>query len=243
MFAELKDSIKRKVDEARRERSETPELISFMVLRRSIGWLGFLLPFVLILGSFLFGKCSQIQPSISHYYFTNMREVFVGILCSVGLFLFSYRGYSRLDGISANFAGLFSLGIALFPTSKIAQPCQTDVVSFMPWEANASIHFLCAALFFLILAYMSLFLFTKSRHKWEDQTPEKRMRNTIYKACGYMMVFSIVMIALSKPVFHSDDNSLIVFWFETTALVAFGISWLIKGEALFRDKLRTVNGH
>lgn len=243
MFAELRDRIKRKVDEAGRERSETPELISFMVLRRSIGWLGFLLPFVLILGSFLFGKCYQIQPSISHYYFTNMREVFVGILCAVGLFLFSYRGYSRLDGISANLAGLFSLGIALFPTSKIEQPCQADVVSFMQWEANECIHFSCAALFFLTLAYMSLFLFTKSRYKWEDQTPEKRKRNTIYKLCGYMMVFSIMMIAMSKPVFRAGDDSLVVFWFETLALLAFGISWLIKGEAIFRDKLRTVNGH
>lgn len=244
MLRRLAEAIRVKFEEVSRERSETPELISFLTLRKSIGWLGCLLPFVLILGSLLFGDCHQVQPSISHYYFTNMREVFVGILCAVGLFLFSYRGHSRLDSISANLAGVFGLGVAVFPTDKIAiQNCQTDVVSFIQWEANASIHYSCAALFFLTLAFMSLFLFTKSKYKWEDQTPEKRGRNLVYKVCGYLMIFSIAIIAVRVPLFHADDNSRIVFWFETLALLSFGISWLTKGEALLRDKLKTVGGH
>lgn len=240
MLSTMIDGIKMKFRQLARERSDMPELISFLTLRKAVGWLGFSLPFVLILGSFLFGNCQQVQPSISHYYYTNMREVFVGILCAVGLFLFSYRGYSMLDSLAANLAGLFGLGVALFPTDRIpGQPCQSDVLSLIKTNTSAMIHYSCAAFFFLTLAFMSLTLFTRSKYQKQDQTFQKRRRNMIYKVCGYLMIVSIVTIAL----FGSHTDGPMVFWFETLALLSFGISWLTKGEVLFADKVFTVKGH
>ncbi len=219
------------------ERSVEPEVISYQTLRNAIGWLGIMLPVSLIIGSFLFGPCDVIQPSISHYYYTNMREVFVGLMCAVSLFLFSYRGYSRLDSMASNLAGLFSLGVALFPTNVIENyHCQHEVVSFITIRFHNIIHFSCAGLFFFTLAMMSLFLFTKSNKPKEEQTDEKQTRNTVYKVCGAIMLISIVIIAISKPVLKVDDKSQITFWFETVALIAFGISWLTKGEMLFGDR-------
>ena len=162
------------LSELNQKRSAEPEVISFQTIRRTVGWLGIALPFILVLGSFLFDKGYVIQPSISHYYFTNMREIFVGVLCAVSLFLFTYKGYSRMDGIAANVAGVFSLGVALFPTDVILDyPSQNDVVSFVNLSFHSIIHFTCAGLFFLTLAFMSLFLFTMSKHPdKKDQTPE-----------------------------------------------------------------------
>lgn len=217
--------------------SPDPELISFQTIRRAVGWLGILLPPVLVVGSFLFGNDRVIQPSISHYYFTNMREIFVGVLCAVSLFLFTYKGYSKLDGRASNLAGFFSLGVALFPTNVIPDfPAQQDVVSFISISFHNVVHFTCAALFFLTLAFISLYLFTRSKHmRREDQTPQKRTRNVVYKLCGWIMIGSLVTIAFSAFM-NVDKTNQVTFWFETLALLAFGISWLTKGEALFGDK-------
>lgn len=63
-------------------------VISYLALRKAIGYLGIALPFVVVLGAWLL-KGLGIQSSISDYYFTDMRDVFVGILFSIGVFLAS----------------------------------------------------------------------------------------------------------------------------------------------------------
>jgi len=52
---------------------------------------------VLILGKILYFRDPGIQDSISSYYYTDMRDVLVGSLCAIGVFLWSYRGYDDPD--------------------------------------------------------------------------------------------------------------------------------------------------
>jgi len=217
------------------KRSDTPEIISFQTIRRAVGFLGLLLPAVLVAGTYLFSICRQIEPSISHYYYTSMREVFVGTLCSVSLFLFTYKGYSRLDSLASNAAGFFILLVAIFPTDFLLDnACQQDVRAPIYLPFHKVIHLTSAALFFLTLAAMSYFLFTKSDFPAEQQTPEKKTRNGIYRMCAIVMVLSLVIILFGF--IFDTGNSTLTFWFETLALVSFGVSWLTKGEALFGDK-------
>ncbi len=61
---------------------------SYMTLRKAVGWIGLLLPFVLMLGGYFIFKGKFVESSISYYYHTGMRDVFVGALCAVALFLF-----------------------------------------------------------------------------------------------------------------------------------------------------------
>ena len=72
---------------------------SYLALRKAVGWIGILLPFALMLGGFLIFKEEIIQESISHYYYTGMRDVFVGALCAVALFMFFYSGYNKGLGV------------------------------------------------------------------------------------------------------------------------------------------------
>jgi hypothetical protein len=217
--------------------TENPALISFMALRKAVGSLGIALPFVVWVGSYLFGNCDGIKPSISDYYYTNMREIFVGILCAISLFLFTYKGYSKLDNWSANIAAFFALGIAFFPTTFFEGiNCEKNVDNFITTSNSSIIHFTSATIFFLTLAFMSICLFTKTNNQNQANalTQEKLIRNKIYIGCGWTIICSLVIILL-----HQKDilpSSLpITFIFETVALVSFGISWLIKGEALFGD--------
>jgi amino acid transporter len=98
------------------------------------------------------------------------------------------------------------------------------------------VHLTFAALLFLTLAFFSLFLFTKSK-KGESPTPEKLIRNKIYIICGITIILCIISIAIYKLFIQTANPiSAFVFWAETIALIAFGTSWLTKGETLFPDE-------
>jgi small-conductance mechanosensitive channel len=152
-----------------------------------------------------------------------MRDVFVGAICSIALFLFFYKGYDKWDNRAASLAGFFAVGIALFPT-----------VEQKPYNWVAIVHFICATSFFLILSAYSMFIFTRKEHK-----PSKRKlaRNKIYIICGSVMITCLVAIMIFFIFFEAGNpQSTFVFWAETLALVAFGVSWLTKGGTFYPDK-------
>jgi hypothetical protein len=190
-----------------------------------VGWIGLLLPFVLMLGGSLIFNGKLVEGSISYYYHTGMGDVFVGALCAVALFLFFYSGYNKWDDWAGNLGGLFAIGVALFPTTKCG-----------PVDWVGVVHLVSAILFFLVLASFSLFLFTKTE-KGKKPKGRKKKRNRIYIACGTIMVVSLAAIAVFK-IWLSDDypECPFVFWGETAALAAFGVSWLTKGEAIYPDR-------
>ncbi len=211
--------------------NEQPLVFSYLELRKAIGVLGIALPFVLAIGAAtIFG--TGIQSSISAYYHTGMGDVFVGILCVIGFFMFSYRGYknTRCDNFAGNLACVLAVGVALFPVAPDvgATSCATNV----GW-----VHIACAMMFFSTLTYFSLFLFTKTDQK--EPSRRKLARNKVYKACGYTMGSCILLIAvyyflkdtLASPLKAYQP----IFWLEALAILAFGVSWLTKGEAILGD--------
>ena len=205
-------------------------IISYLSLRRVIGVLGITLPFFLAIGAAVFFQ-ESIQTSISSYYYTGMRDVFVGTLWAIGFFLVSYKGPDPIDNILGNLACGFAIGITLFPT-------QPDSGASENAEWIGGLHFTFAALFFLTLIVFSLFLFTRTN---KDIPPTKRklLRNKVYIGCGIVMALSIILVAIYSFLPNQELLSITkynpVFWLEASAIVAFGISWLIKGEALLKD--------
>ena len=200
-------------------------IISYLTLRKIVGLLGMSLIPILVLGSFILDHTQEIQVSVSAYYHTSMRNALVGIICAISLFLLSYNGYTWQDSLASKLAGLFALGIAFFPTS--ATNDKGDIMS--------KLHYITSGIFFVILSYMSIFLFTKSSG---NMMPEKKIRNRIYRVCGIIMIISVIGIPIADiPAIHNRivllNPTLIL---ETFALMSFGFSWLIKGEFLLKDK-------
>lgn len=205
------------------KQDHTALIHSYHSLRKAVGWIGILLPLVLILGHIVIFGGDEPLDNMSVYYHTGMRDIFVGSICAIALFLFFYRGYDRWDDISADIAGLSALGVAFFPT-----------VADGPWDWAAWVHFICAAFFLVILALISIFLFTRGE---EHPTGMKRNRNIIYRVCGIIMLTSLAAIALFFLLFDGiNSDSGFVLIAETVTLMAFGISWLTKGGTLYPDK-------
>ena len=81
-------------------------LISFLQLRRAIGWCGIALPIFLFLAfTFQYPHCS-LPPSISHFYYTGLGTYFTGTLFAVAIFLFHYRMSEKIDRLAAQVAAV-----------------------------------------------------------------------------------------------------------------------------------------
>jgi hypothetical protein len=197
-------------------------VFSYLTLRKVIGLLGTLLPFVLAVGGrTLFGL--EIQGSISAYYHTPMGDVLVGMLFAIGFFLLSYRGYEPVDDFAGTVAWIAACGVALCPV----------------YSSVGYLHHIFAFLFFVSLIYFALVLFTKTD---PDGTPTKRklQRNLVYRVCGVLMSLCVALIPL-QALLPSALRSRVraydpVFWLESLAIVAFGVSWMVKGGALLQDE-------
>jgi hypothetical protein len=217
-------------------------IISYKNLRRLIGILGISLPFLCLLGLLI--TLTPLQTSISHCYYTNIRDVFVGIMIGVSMFLITYNGYDDTDDRVTNFTGIFGIGLALCPCLfEVGTKTNVGYFNLNPLISNI-IHTTCAALFFLLLAYNSIFLFTKTKDK-NSMTINKKKRNIVYITCGIVMVvlmllLVVLVIMLGQETFNSEP---IAFTIESFMLFAFGISWLVKGETIFRDKVNTTTSN
>ncbi len=94
-------------------------LVSHLTLRRTVGILGVLLPLLLAIGCFVVGpSCTELLESISHYYDTEVGDVFVGILFAIAWFLFAYRVCSVI--MLACIASI-ALYVTLFEDTAIAR--------------------------------------------------------------------------------------------------------------------------
>ena len=223
-----------------RTTSKNPAVLSYYAMRRAVGLTALTLPFALGIGSILvalFGPHHALphpllQRSISDYYYTPMRDYYVGSLCAIGAFLACSRGYDLLDEITGYLAGVFAFGVAFFPSFNPRGTHYTHLdVEF------GYTHTSFAALMFLILAYICVFLFRKSSPD-KPLTRRKRHRNQIYGICGLVMVVCMVaLVGLTiRATVERRHPSHWLFWFEALALAAFGVAWLTKGEGILRDK-------
>ncbi|MEV0809575.1 DUF998 domain-containing protein [Micromonospora sp. NPDC050200] len=207
------------------------DMVTVRRLRLGIGVVGIALPFVLTAGNALFAGRLTLLESISGAYHTAMRDVFVGSMCAIGVFLVCYR-YRPLDDALSSVAGVLAVVVALFPTASGAGDgpvSGTDVLV-------GRVHQVCAAALFLLLAGFCLFLFTRTDPAVVPVTPEKLVRNRVYRVCGAVIVVAVALAPASTLLPDAVRETVKpVFWCETVAVLAFGIAWLVKGEAIIRD--------
>ncbi len=200
---------------------------NYLNLRKAIGLIGILLPFILVIGGFLTGF--SLQRSLSSYYHTPMRDVFVGSLFAIAVFMWSYRGYDRRDAVAGNLACILGLGVALFPVAP-----QSEATAIQ--RVLETLHCISTCGFFLVLAYFSLVLFRLSDQKFPGKM--KIIRNRIYTVCGYTIIIGLVVIGIvSIPAIQPKMVRFRpVFWLEALIVFVFGVSWFTKGQTIFKDK-------
>ena len=186
--------------------------INTIRLRALIGWLGMLLPWIVVL---LIG---YIPQSISATWYTNACTVFMIVLGSASFLLISYKGYEFIDDVLLTCSGIAGLGICLFPCSISDVHEKVGTFLIDNYLSNI-IHCAFAVIFFCLLAYNSIFLFTKSVG---EVTKKKKARNIIFIVCGIGMLASFLILITNIPCK--------VWVTEMIALFFFGVSFLTKAN-------------
>src|SRR3954453_1204141 len=207
-------------------------VISYLGVRRAIRAVGLLLPILLgPVGWLVFGV--EIQDNMSSYYHTLLRDVFVGALCTIGVFLFCYRGYDWIESWSANLGCLSALGLALFPLDANSDPLHQR--SFVGW-----LHTVSGGVFFLTLAFYSLYHFPSTRAEKHESAPHEAERNFVYRISGVVILLSLIAMGAYLLLFPEGwrrrfDDYNFLFWMEWVAVWAFAAAWLTKGRAILAD--------
>jgi hypothetical protein len=78
------------------------------------------------------------QTSISAYYYTPVRAIFVGAMIAVGLSLIVYKGRSTWEDASLNFAGMLAPVVAVAPTTDVGR-CWSVVPTPLPVKPDGSL--------------------------------------------------------------------------------------------------------
>lgn len=209
-------------------------MFTYRRLRQAIGYLGIGLP-VLLVGFSLFPVFkTEIQPSISAYYYTNLRDIFTGTLAAVGFFMISYRGHRdpsvwKNGQLLTNIAGVMAIGVAFIPDAPKAE--HQEVFSLIPnyYSWLSKLHYLFAALLFGIFALLAINVFTIGQNKAENIPVSTINENNIYRFCGRAILVLIILVPVSKIIDLFRYSTLVL---EALALFFFGTAWLIKGRAL-----------
>ncbi|MFD2941380.1 hypothetical protein [Flavobacterium notoginsengisoli] len=208
------------------------DVMTYRSIRRAIGYLAISLPIILlVLSCFSFFQ-TDIQHSISHYYYTNLREIFTGTLCAVGLFLIRYEGHNnpslwKNDKLLTNIGGIMAIGVAFIPTTP--DTFSQKIYSLIPYDIKwlGCLHYAFAAILFLILALLAINVFTIGQKK-ESNINEVAYENHIYRFCGYSILLFMILIPICSYLKYNYTTLI----FEALSLFAFGTAWLIKGRAL-----------
>jgi hypothetical protein len=223
-------------DELARKPGGTLYLESWFLMRLVVGLLGVLMPFLLIAGdAILFPRGPLPGGSLSSYYHSGMRDVFVGILCVVGVFLIAYMAlHWNWDNAITMGAGAAAIVVALVPTNVGAGGIQTPVQQKFGQDDVAHVHFIAAGVFVVLLAVMSLRFGRR-----EDEVGRNRRWRSWHFACGLVILAALVLLAVAEWAgVHSVAGLSVLLFVEVVSTLAFGLSWLIKGGELSQTLVR-----
>jgi hypothetical protein len=213
---------------------------SYKALRNAIGWLTFGLPWAVFLGFWVISAHHQfsclmpvgdkLPDSLSGYYYSDMRDVFVGAMCSAGVFLFFYRGADSNQRRLTNLAGLCAVLIALFPTTRpalAASNCGPVIPAGMQSAPSWSAWVHAGSLVVLMTSIAAVILL------WRSKESKHRSRNW-YLVCVILM-FAAGALALIQEFFFDKQAHSLAPWLlyaEVMAFLAFGVAWFVNGAPI-----------
>lgn len=200
--------------------------IDHHITRLVIGFIALLLP---VLTSIF---ATEDLKSISAAYLEHgiASDIFVGFLFAIAALLLSYNGKTICELVLSKVAAIAAIGVAVVPC-KCEQPiCKVN--GDTAFNIFDNLHGAYALIMFLILAYFCYAFYQSAKNKVAKNKENKhsaKLRMRIYATSGCLILLSITTLLIDMltecPTFQLMEERL-VFYLETLALIAFGISWL-----------------
>lgn len=253
MRALTSDTFDRPADLADRTDPAVLYVRSYLLTRALVGGLGMLLPVALMVAETTLAGDVVARGSLSAYYHSPARDVFVGTLAVVGVLLVTYLAAQTdtRDFWYSLVAGVAALGVAYVPTARPGlspgapscgvEPAPSGCVAVQQALGEtlaATIHFTAAAVFVLSLARLC-FVFARREQVHARQPGTARF----LRACGWMILGAVGWILLGRVVDLTVAGLTALYVGEVVAVWAFGAAWIVKSRDLWRRLLRTPEAH
>jgi hypothetical protein len=206
-----------------RPENEPRYVRSYVFTRFAVGVVGVLLPPVLVfLEPALFDGLPAPRGSLSAYYYSGVREVFVGGLWAIGVFLVVYKFLDfSWESLLSSLAGAAAVLVAIFPTERPG-----DAVTLTPFQVKfgedtvTTIHYGSAVAFIALLIPIVLF-FAR-----DEGQREHRNWQAFHTITAAFILFGAALAGFAGITGGPDKGVLFGEWI---AIWAFGASWLSKG--------------
>jgi hypothetical protein len=203
---------------------------TYVALRIGLIVVGAALPWLLWIGGALAGHA--LQESMSAYYHTPMRNLFVGALTAIGLSLGLYKGYSRQEDWVLNAAAVLAVCVAFLPTNlpcPAGQPCP-PTLSTAPWHKAA------AVLFFFCIAYVCIRCASDTLSLIKDSKEAKRLKQRYMTIGNLMIALPIGTLVMGYLGRRRGWEFPVTFFLEATAISVFAAYWLQKSLEIRRTQ-------
>jgi hypothetical protein len=213
-------------------------LRSYLLMRAIIGFIGVTLPLVLVVGDHLIGRdVPFLRGALSDYYYSGMRDFFVGSMFSAGIFLIAYKVFERsLNNVLTVVAGLSAFTLALFPTDRsVPDTPLTPLQDRFSEPTVAHVHLISSGVFILSLAVISFFFGVQEGRRTQERPTGRAMLSPrfwrwFHWTAALLILVSVAFLGFTE--FKHEYPAHSRFIAETVAIVAFGLSWLFKGLEL-----------
>jgi len=198
-------------------------------LRLGVGVIGTLLPVTLIVWNLIAGDKTIVPSSMSGSYYTSARNLFVGSLCALGVFLVLYR-HTALQNLFTSCAGVFALLVAFSPTAPAPPATEPQWINYLHHAAAGAL-ILTLGVFCFVLergdAACAARLDPASPAGYSAPPQVPGWRRILYFTCGGLVLLSgafALYTGLWPTSWSTGWSSL--YLFEAVAVFAFGIAWL-----------------
>jgi len=214
---------------------------SYIIIGAIVGAVGVLLPIIFIGGErFFLGGGWHVRGSISAYYHTSMRDVFVAGLCVTGFLLAIYRSgeLRKAEFWLSLVAGIAVTGVVFFPTGRPGLPPDAPKCGVMPEPAGCSpvqqllgeipvamVHFTCAVVFIVTLALIS---FVFAGH-------DGNKASTLQIACGVTILAAVLGVVAGELNEITLGELTPLYIGEVVSVWAFAVSWVAESVRAWQD--------
>jgi hypothetical protein len=214
-------------------------------LRLGVGVIGILLPIALIAGNRIMGDKVIIPASMSGSYYTSTRNLFVGSLCALGVFLIFYR-HTMLQDLCTSFAGVCAVIVAFSPTAPTPPNTEPAWINYLHHSAAGVLIFTLGVFCLVVFTEYDRLPAAKPRSMadrladwvsrltawlkgaWESLRQGKG--SSLYLICGVLVLISGalgVYTGLWPTSWSTGWPSL--YLFEAIAVFSFGVAWIAAG--------------
>jgi hypothetical protein len=214
-------------------------LNTYTYLRLGMAGISIFFPLVLWWVGLIFGV--EFQASISTYYHTPMRDIFVGSMIAIGAFLWFYQGVTTVENFALNCAGILAIVVALTPTAFLEMDGQVKCQTFTTFpmrgisETTASyIHGTSAIIFFIAIAFVCIFTSCETLKAISNPVRRKFYRK-IYNFLGAGMIIFPVSSAIL--LLSSSQRSKTIYFIELAAVWSFSAYWIVKTKEINESQI------